>query len=68
MNMSFFLRLCQDESGGTSLEYGLIVALLALITVPSFEALGSNLALVMNKVTYAECQATETICLMVAPN
>jgi hypothetical protein len=45
-----------------------IVALLAVITVPSFEALGTNLAMVMNKVAYAECQATETICLMVAPN
>lgn len=66
--MNFILRLCQDESGATSMEYGLIVALLALITVPSFEALGNNLALVMTKVAYAECQATETICVMVAPN
>jgi Flp pilus assembly pilin Flp len=65
---SFIRRLCRDESGATSLEYGLILALAALISIPSFEALGNNLSLVMNKVAYAECRASEVICVMTAPN
>lgn len=66
--MSIVRRLCRDESGATSLEYGLILALAALISIPSFEALGSNLSLVMTKVAFAECQASETLCVMVDPN
>ena len=66
--MSFIRRLCRDETGATSLEYGLILALAAMISIPSFEALGSNLSIVMTKVAYAECQASETMCMMVAPN
>jgi Flp pilus assembly pilin Flp len=66
--MCFIRRLCRDETGATSLEYGLILALAALISVPSFEALGNNLSLVMTKVAFAECQASETLCVMVAPN
>ena len=66
--MSFIQKLWRDETGATSIEYGLILALAAVISVPSFEALGSNLSLVMTKVAFAECQATETLCVMVAPN
>jgi len=66
--MSFIRRLCRDETGATSLEYGLILALAAVISIPSFEALGSNLAEVMNKVAFAECKATEVICVMPDPN
>jgi Flp pilus assembly pilin Flp len=66
--MTFIRRLCRDESGATSLEYGLILALAAMISIPSFEALGSNLSIVMDKVAYAQCQASETICLLFAPN
>jgi Flp pilus assembly pilin Flp len=65
--MSFIRRLCRDETGATSLEFGLIISLLALISIPSFEALGNNLAVVMTKVAFAQCQASETICLMVEP-
>jgi pilus assembly protein Flp/PilA len=66
--MTFIQRLFRDETGATSIEYGLIIALLALISVPSFEALGNNLYGAMNKVAFAECQATETICVMVEQN
>ena len=66
--MSFIQRLWRDETGATSIEYGLILALAAVISVPSFQALGNNLSLVMTKVAFAECQTTETICMMVAPN
>lgn len=65
--MTFIRQLMRDDGGATSLEYGLIVALLAVITVPSFEALGTNLAMVMNKVAYAECLATEALCVMSQP-
>ncbi|MGE0421027.1 MAG: Flp family type IVb pilin [Reyranellaceae bacterium] len=66
--MFFIQRLWRDEAGATSIEYGIILALAAVISVPSFQALGSNLSMVMTKVTFAECQTTETICMMVAPN
>ena len=66
--MSFIRRLCRDESGATSLEYGLILALAAVISIPSFEALGNNLSLVMTKVAFAECQASEVLCFMSEPN
>jgi pilus assembly protein Flp/PilA len=66
--MSFIQQLLRDETGATSIEYGLMIALLALISVPSFEALASNLSGVMTKVAFAECQASETICVMVEQN
>jgi pilus assembly protein Flp/PilA len=66
--MSFIRRLCRDETGATSLEYGLILALATVISIPSFEALGSNLALVMNKVAFAECQATQVLCVLPESN
>ena len=66
--MTFIRRLCRDETGATSIEYGLILALAAVISVPSFEAFGSNLALVMNKVAFAECRATEVLCVLSDPN
>jgi Flp pilus assembly pilin Flp len=60
--------LYRDETGATSLEYALILALAAVISIPSFEALGSSVSLVMNKVAYAECQANEVLCIMAEPN
>lgn len=66
--MSLIRRLYRDETGATSLEYGLILALAALISIPSFEALGSNLTLVMNKVAYAECKASEVLCVISETN
>ncbi|MBV9835252.1 MAG: Flp family type IVb pilin [Alphaproteobacteria bacterium] len=66
--MSFIRRLYRDETGATSLEYALILALAAVISIPSFEALGSNVSLVMNKVAYAECQASDVLCIMTEPN
>lgn len=66
--MSFTRSLCGDETGATSLEYGVILALAAMISIPSFEALGGNLSLVMNKVAFAECRATEVLCVLPAPN
>jgi Flp pilus assembly pilin Flp len=66
--MTFIRRLYRDETGATSLEYALILALAAVISIPSFEALGSSVSLVMNKVAYAECLASEVLCIMAEPN
>lgn len=65
--VSFLHKLWRDEAGAATFEYGLILALAAVISVPSFEALGGNLSFVMQRVAYAECKATEVLCVMVAP-
>jgi pilus assembly protein Flp/PilA len=36
-------RLCADESGATAIEYGLIVALIAVVIIGAVTALGTNL-------------------------
>jgi Flp pilus assembly pilin Flp len=66
--MSFIRRLRRDEAAATSIEYALILSLVAVVSVPSFETVGTNLALVMEKVAHAECQATEGVCVMNAPD
>lgn len=60
--------MCRDHGGATSIEYALIVALVAVISISSFGTVGTNLAMVMHSVAYAECQATEVLCLMAAPD
>ncbi|HET9160923.1 MAG TPA: Flp family type IVb pilin [Caulobacteraceae bacterium] len=40
---SLFTRFIQDESGATAIEYGLIVALIAVVVITAFTTLGSNL-------------------------
>ena len=37
------VRFCTDESGATAIEYGLIVALIAVVVITAFTTLGSNL-------------------------
>ena len=39
-----FKRLAQDETAATAIEYGLIVALIAIAMVVAAQALGLNLA------------------------
>ena len=39
----FILRLINNESGATAIEYGLIVALIAVVIVGAVTTLGSNL-------------------------
>jgi len=36
-------RLARDESGATAIEYGLIVALIAVVIIGAVTALGTNL-------------------------
>jgi pilus assembly protein Flp/PilA len=39
----FILRLINNESGATAIEYGLIVALIAVVIIGAVTTLGSNL-------------------------
>ena len=39
----FIARFASDESGATAIEYGLIVALIAVVVITAFTALGKNL-------------------------
>jgi pilus assembly protein Flp/PilA len=36
-------RFIKDESGATAIEYGLIVALIAVVVITAFTTLGANL-------------------------
>jgi pilus assembly protein Flp/PilA len=39
----FMTRFAKDESGATAIEYGLIVALIAVVVITAFTTLGANL-------------------------
>jgi Flp pilus assembly pilin Flp len=66
--VSFLQKLWRDDAGAVALEYGLILALAAVISVPSFKTLGDKLSFVLDTIAYAECLATEVLCVMVAPD
>jgi pilus assembly protein Flp/PilA len=40
---AFFSRFANDESGATAIEYGLIVALIAVVIIGAVTTLGANL-------------------------
>lgn len=66
--MPFLRRLGRDQNGATSIEYGLIVALIAVLSVSAFAKVGTGVAFVMNTVGYVECQVAEVLCVMAAPH
>lgn len=39
----FVSRFMNDESGATAIEYGLIVALIAVVIITAFTTIGNNL-------------------------
>jgi pilus assembly protein Flp/PilA len=45
----FFTRFLNDESGATAIEYGLIVALIAVVIVTAVTTLGTNLKATFSK-------------------
>lgn len=45
-----FLRLLNDESGATAVEYGLIAALIAVAIIATVTTLGTNLKATFNSV------------------
>jgi len=46
-------RFLADESGATAVEYGLLVAMLALVILTAVTAVGTNVSGVMTKVSNA---------------
>lgn len=44
-------KLLRDESGATAVEYGLIVALIAIASITSLNALGTELSGTMDTVS-----------------
>jgi pilus assembly protein Flp/PilA len=43
-NMSkLFARFAKDESGATAIEYGLIAALIAVVCITAWQAIGNSL-------------------------
>jgi pilus assembly protein Flp/PilA len=40
----FVTRFMQDDSGATAIEYGLIVALIAVVIITAVTAVGTNLS------------------------
>ena len=49
----FIARFVSDESGATAIEYGLIVALIAVVVITAFTTLGNNLSGKMSTVANA---------------
>ncbi len=45
----FAARFAQDESGATAIEYGLIVALIAVVIIGAVTTLGTNLNTSLSK-------------------
>ena len=46
---SFIWRFLADETGATAIEYGLIVALIALVIITAVTTLGANLNKTLSK-------------------
>jgi pilus assembly protein Flp/PilA len=47
---AFLMRLLEDESAATSIEYGLIAALIAVAAVSVMNTVGKNLSTTFNTV------------------
>jgi pilus assembly protein Flp/PilA len=47
----FVARFAKDESGATAIEYGLIVALIAVVIIGAVTTLGTTLSSKFNTVT-----------------
>ncbi|MGA3304430.1 MAG: Flp family type IVb pilin [Stellaceae bacterium] len=48
--MKTLVKLFQDESGVTAIEYGLIAALIAVVIISTITTLGTNLKTTFNSV------------------
>jgi pilus assembly protein Flp/PilA len=47
----FVSRFMNDESGATAIEYGLIVALIAVVIISAVTALGTKLSSIFTDIT-----------------
>ena len=50
---NFVKRFAKNESGATAIEYGLIVALIAVVIIGAVTALGTNMSTSFNTVASA---------------
>ncbi|MGP7975781.1 MAG: Flp family type IVb pilin [Desulfobaccales bacterium] len=50
MQMGTIKRFLNDESGATAVEYGLLVALIAVVIITAVTTLGNNLSAKFNTV------------------
>ena len=48
---TFIKRFAKDQSGATAIEYGLIVALIAVVIIGAVTALGTNISGAFNTVS-----------------
>ena len=46
--MSLFKRFTRNESGATAVEYGLIIALIAVVSVGTIKTIGTNINTKLN--------------------
>jgi pilus assembly protein Flp/PilA len=53
----FVQRFVQNESGATAIEYGLIVALIAVVIITAVTTIGTNLNTAFNSVGTATAAA-----------
>jgi pilus assembly protein Flp/PilA len=51
--LKFIRKMLRDEAGPTAIEYGLIAALIAVVTIAGLTTLGSNLNKKYNQVATA---------------
>jgi pilus assembly protein Flp/PilA len=55
---SFIQRFYADESGATAIEYGLIVALIAVVIITAVTTVGTNLSTAFNAVATSTAAAS----------
>ena len=56
--LSFAKRFVGDESGATAIEYGLIIALIAVVIITAVTTIGTNLNKAFNKVATSTAAAS----------
>ena len=56
--MTTIKRFVNDESGATAVEYGLLVALIAVVIITAVTTLGTNLATKFNSVATSVLNAS----------
>jgi len=54
----FVTRFVKDESGATAIEYGLIVALIAVVIITAVTTIGTNLKTAFNTVATSTAAAS----------
>ncbi len=54
----FVTRFVKDESGATAIEYGLIIALIAVVIITAVTTIGKNLSTAFNTVATSTAAAS----------